>query len=223
MAQQRRRRLPVGGGEYSTHNKVRRTPHILMPFMAVMMVVVANNNILSSTVVVFAFSTIGLVPTTRTWIESPSQQHSFSCSRHRTSFTAGAAAAAISTRTNLALFSNRFPSDEEKDDNNDEEDDEYITTDSLGDWRNFRRNLSLQLENDHDDDVDDDDADGDFKDSEDNSNSTRQSNSRKKSLSVQSVSKDNEEVLRSQNKNLAEEYLNGVWAHQTSTVRYRCW
>jgi hypothetical protein len=36
---------------------------------------------------------------------------------------------------------------------------------------------------------------------------------------VRSVSKDNEEVLLSQNRQLAEEYRKGVWAHETSTVR----
>jgi hypothetical protein len=115
---------------------------------------------------------------------------------------------------------------DEEDDEDDEDDDEYIDTDSLGDWRNFRRSLALGIEDEEDsvDDVDNssisaatqvsikDDGDGERK-------FKRSNKSTRKSLSVKSVSKDNEEVLKSQNKDLADEYLNGVWAHETSTVR----
>ena len=84
--------------------------------------------------------------------------------------------------------------DEDDEDDDDEDDDDFIDTDSLGDWRTFRRNLAL--------------------DSSLESTET----SKPEATKTKSVSKENEELLKSQNKKLAEEYLTGVWAHETSTV-----
>jgi hypothetical protein len=71
-----------------------------------------------------------------------------------------------------------------------DDDDDYIDTDQLGDWRRFRLNLAQT-----------------------GSPSPTAQTMRK------SVSKENEEVLRSQCQSLAEEYETGVWAHETSRVR----
>jgi hypothetical protein len=200
---------------------------LVLPFFVALTCVAT----LSSTVVVRGFSTRDLVGT-RTDKEFSS--YSFTL-RQRKCYTLK------STRISFPLFSGRFLSYESSDSNDEEEEcDEYIDTDSLGDWRNFRRSLSLQLE-DHDDDDDDpihidddnnftnstttpmskEDIDFDHSNGELRSSTTRQYNSRRKNLSVKSVSKDNEEILRSQNKDLAEEYLTGVWAHETAMVRDR--
>lgn len=84
-------------------------------------------------------------------------------------------------------------------DEDEEDDDEYIDTDSLGDWRNFRRSLSML---------------------EDSSAVAAEEESSTKSLkaSTKTVSKENEDLLKSQNEELHEEYKSGVWAHETSTV-----
>jgi len=74
-----------------------------------------------------------------------------------------------------------------------DEDDDYIDTDALGDWRNFRYNLAMSTS---------DDSDG-------LSTAATTSNERKVT--------DNEKVLEIQNKKLAEEYASSIWAHQTST------
>ena len=76
----------------------------------------------------------------------------------------------------------------------DDDEDEYIDTRLLGDWRNFRRNLSM------------------------NPSSDGEPSSEKGKTERKVVSKENEELLRSQNEQLAEEYATGVWAHPTSTV-----
>jgi hypothetical protein len=91
-----------------------------------------------------------------------------------------------------ASFYDRF---EEEDDDDDDPDDDVIDPDSLGDWRAFRRNLAMSMNSD---------------DGEHEVGST---------VSVRtSVSKENEEVLSSQNEALAEEFIQGVWAHTVSTV-----
>jgi hypothetical protein len=104
------------------------------------------------------------------------------------------------------------------DDNEEDDDDEYIEIDSLGDWRNFRRSLTLGAE-DEEDSIDDSSTRVSLKDSNDGSvgKTSSQSKTRKKAT-IKSVSEDNEEVLRSQNEELAKEYMTGVWAHETSTV-----
>lgn len=84
-------------------------------------------------------------------------------------------------------FYNDFDDDEDEDD-----EDDLIDPDSLGDWRNFRRNLAQAMHEEED---------------------------AEEPASVRtSVSTENEEVLQSQSRELAEEYKNGVWAHEVSTV-----
>ncbi len=68
---------------------------------------------------------------------------------------------------------------------NDNDDEDYIDTDSLGDWRNFRKSLTLTAEK------------------------------------PRPVSKENEELLESQNQQLFQEYRTGAWAHEISTVRHK--
>ena len=75
----------------------------------------------------------------------------------------------------------------------DDEDDDYIDTAQLGDWRTFRMNLA------------------------ETGNPT---DKKPKNASRKSVSVENEEVLRSQSKSLADEYQQGIWAHETAMVGY---
>ena len=65
----------------------------------------------------------------------------------------------------------------------DDEEDDYIDTDSLGDWRNFRKSLTMTAEKPR-----------------------------------SAVSKENQELLATQNQQLFQEYQSGAWAHETSTV-----
>jgi hypothetical protein len=78
-------------------------------------------------------------------------------------------------------------------DNDDEEDDDYIDTEQLGDWRTFRMNLA-----------------------ETGSPTDKKSSDAPR----KSVSKENEALLRTQSKLLADEYEKGIWAHDTAKVRY---
>jgi hypothetical protein len=84
---------------------------------------------------------------------------------------------------------------EEEDDDEDE-----IDPDSLGDWRAFRRNLSFS-------------SDGDSTGSDSSEAAVSKKNK------ARAVSKENEELLKSQSSQLGQEYVSGVWAHETSTVR----
>lgn len=99
----------------------------------------------------------------------------------------------LSTRgRSYSLHSWQLYSSFYRDDEDDDEEDE-IDADSLGDWRDFRRNLAAGMS--------------------DNDSTITTSNKR--------GSAENEKVLRSQNEVLANEYKMGVWAHETSTVRCR--
>lgn len=80
----------------------------------------------------------------------------------------------------------------DNDDEVDDDDDDFIDTDSLGDWRDFRRNLAFDAE--------------------------ETSPQKSSKVKTKSVSKENEDLLLSQNKELGEEYISDVWAHETSTV-----
>lgn len=93
----------------------------------------------------------------------------------------------------------RYSVDDREDD--DEDDDDYIDTESLGDWRNFRRSLT-QLSTDQ----------------EEATEGESEGPRTKRSTTV-SVSKENEDLLLSQNEELHKEYKTGVWAHQVATVR----
>jgi hypothetical protein len=90
--------------------------------------------------------------------------------------------------------------DDDDEDDEDDDDDEVMDADSLGDWRTFRRNLASQTL------------------------STTGAASQLEEFGgvvpkTKSVSKANEELLQKQNEKLAKEYMSGVWAHETSTVR----
>jgi hypothetical protein len=96
----------------------------------------------------------------------------------------------------LKYSAGAFDDDGNDDDDDDEDDDDFIDDASLGDWRTFRANLASTL--------------GGEEESEELLSATRK---------TKSVSKENEKLLLSQNEQLATEYLTGVWAHETSTVR----
>ena len=92
---------------------------------------------------------------------------------------------------NAASFYDDF-FDEDEDDEDFEDDDDMIDPDSLGDWRDFRRNLAQSIPSDEEDE---------------------------ESFSAGATSSnENEEVLFSQNEDLAEEYRNNAWAHEVATV-----
>jgi len=93
------------------------------------------------------------------------------------------------------------------DDDDDDDDDDYIDTDSLGDWRNFRR--SLAMDETHDENDSDDNESAATKKKKDSTVTSLLENEREVT--------DNERVLEDQNPALAEEYGSGVWAHQVST------
>ena len=88
-------------------------------------------------------------------------------------------------------YGNDNSNNDGKNSNNEEE--EYIDTDGLGDWRAFRLNLA-------------------------ESGVASASTTRTKTV-PKSISKENEEILRSQSQELADEFSTGVWAHETFTVR----
>ena len=107
----------------------------------------------------------------------------------------------------------------------DDDDDDYIDEDSLGDWRSFRMNLANSVASGDSSiggvtsssiidgiDLSDDEAVSSTETTPTNNNDQVVSQKRPKS-----VSKQNEELLSAQNSALAQEYLNGVWAHDTSS------
>lgn len=101
-------------------------------------------------------------------------------------------------------FYDDFECDDDFDNDDDEEDDDHdddmIDPESLGDWRNFRRNLA---QSEAASSLDEDDNEDELR----------------KPVKT-SVSRENEDILTSQNEKLAEEYKNGVWAHEVATVRF---
>eukprot|EP01082_Thalassiosira_pseudonana_P014876 g13243.t1 g13243 contig8:240664-242395(+) len=126
-------------------------------------------------------------------------------------------------------------------DHNNDDDDEEIDPNSLGDWRQFRMNLANSGFSSPSSTSFDDDATsnssissvmsidginlGDDNTSFSSSRTTSSlekegegssSSSSMKTSRPKSVSKRNEELLRGQNVALAEEYLNGVWAHESA-------
>jgi len=107
-------------------------------------------------------------------------------------------------RQKYFLYGSSFEDDDEDDD--DEDDDEYIDTDSLGDWRNFRRSLAMGTN----------DEDGSTKSVIDDSSTAAATTTTTTKSNERDVT-ENEKILGKQNNELAEEYASGVWAHQTST------
>lgn len=120
---------------------------------------------------------------------------------HRNSFTV----LSISKDNYYDDFAGYGDNKEEDDDHDDDTDDDtdtdidtgdgYIDTDSLGDWRNFRRSLSNIETPDNEDNLI-------------NNIDYRDEISKKK----------NEETLKKHDTKLAEEYATDSWAHVTSTV-----
>jgi len=100
--------------------------------------------------------------------------------------------------TKAFLYGDAYDEDEDDDD-----DDDYIDTDSLGDWRNFRRSLTIDETNDISDDND--------------SEESKKDSPAASLLDNEREVTDNERVLEEQNQALAEEYASGVWAHQVPT------
>jgi hypothetical protein len=106
----------------------------------------------------------------------------------------------------------------------DDDDDDYIDEESLGDWRSFRMNLANSVASG--DSSSSSIIDGiDLSDESSVSSSlsttetttTTNNNNQDSPKRPKSVSKQNEELLTAQNSALAQEYLNGVWAHDTSS------
>lgn len=97
-----------------------------------------------------------------------------------------------SCRSESCLHYSLFPEEEEDDE---EDDDEFIDTDSLGDWRTFRRNLTFEEPEKQQQEKDEEAV---------------------KEKRPKSVSKENEQILLSQNEELAREYITGVWAHEVA-------
>jgi hypothetical protein len=103
-----------------------------------------------------------------------------------------------------------------------DDDDDYIDEESLGDWRSFRMNLAnsaaASTSTTSTSIIDGIDLSEDSSTSkittttdDDTTSSTTAAPERPKS-----VSKQNELLLSAQNSALAEEYINGVWAHESS-------
>ena len=153
-----------------------------------------------------------------TWGFAPTGRHCSNLETHQRRRTPnGISVAKFGTRRQSQLYSTFDDAEEEDDD-----EDEYIEIDSLGDWRNFRRSLTLGAEEEEESN-DESNTRVSLKNSNDDDDDKPPASSSKKTTkkaTIKSVSKDNEEVLRSQNKDLAKEYMTGVWAHETSTVSH---
>ena len=104
--------------------------------------------------------------------------------------------------SSLFASSSFYEESDSFDDEDDDDDDDLIDPDSLGDWRTFRRNLAAGI------------TSGITEAAEGQPETTTQK--------TVSVSKENEDLLKTQNEELAKEYLSGVWAHTTSTVSLWC-
>ena len=108
-----------------------------------------------------------------------------------------------------------------------DDDDDYIDEDSLGDWRSFRMNLANSVASGDSSSggvtsssiiIDGIDlSDDEFVSSQSTETTTTNNNDQDSPKRPKSVSKQNEELLEAQNSALAQEYLNGVWAHDTSS------
>ena len=143
---------------------------------------------------VYSLSTTdGFVPS---WVNKRASQPSFGLERQHCQRNQR-------RQPRVFLYGDSYDDEEEDDD-----DDDYIDTDSLGDWRNFRR--SLAMDETHDENDSDDNESAATKKKKDSTVTSLLENEREVT--------DNERVLEDQNPALAEEYGSGVWAHQVSTV-----
>lgn len=102
------------------------------------------------------------------------------------------------------------PGESENDDDSDDEDDDDEYLELEEDWRSFRSTLvNSGLSSETDGYID-----------EEESGEGAQTVEKQNGLErPKSVSKANEELLKTQNPNLAKEYLDGVWSHPIPTVR----
>lgn len=129
---------------------------------------------------------------------------------------------------------NEEHNDGDADDDDDDDDEEYIDEQSLGDWRSFRATLvgssssiisssvpedGLLLDDNEEqtsiinDINDDDNNNGNMKNDDASPSETTKDNTRP--TRPKSVSKENEDLLRSQSDILAEEYK-GIWCHEVT-------
>eukprot|EP00573_Skeletonema_grethae_P013512 CAMPEP_0201695040 /NCGR_PEP_ID=MMETSP0578-20130828/7108_1 /ASSEMBLY_ACC=CAM_ASM_000663 /TAXON_ID=267565 /ORGANISM="Skeletonema grethea, Strain CCMP 1804" /LENGTH=484 /DNA_ID=CAMNT_0048180815 /DNA_START=159 /DNA_END=1613 /DNA_ORIENTATION=+ len=104
---------------------------------------------------------------------------------------------------------------------NDEDEDDYIDEDSLGDWRSFRMNLANSAASSTSTSSSTIDGIDLLEESSKKTTTTTSedvpsSSSTRAESRPKSVSKQNELLLSAQNSALAEEYINGVWAHESS-------
>ncbi len=114
-----------------------------------------------------------------------------------------------------------------------DEDDDDIDPNALGDWRTFRMNLAnsgLSSSSESTSSIQEVDGINLIEEKgngiglaakEGSVESLDSTSLSSKPVRPKSVSKKNEQLLRGQNQALAEEYLNGVWAHESSIVRAR--
>ncbi len=101
---------------------------------------------------------------------------------------------AVTKTLSKRTFSTIVYSNRKNEDEDDEDDeDDMIDVESLGNWRDFRRSLGQSFSS---------------------------SSSVSEKLPSLSVSTENEALLATQNEELALEYRSGVWAHETSVVRF---
>lgn len=120
-----------------------------------------------------------------------------------------------SQRTTFCLMSPSDEDDDGDDGNDDDDEDDDIDPNSLGDWRAFRMNLA------NSDGLSSSSVEGILEETEtstasasyDSSTASNRPKSRPKS-----VSKQNEQLLNAQNAALADEYLNGAWAHESAVA-----
>ena len=103
----------------------------------------------------------------------------------------------------------------------DSDDDDYIDDADLGDWRSFRKTL---VDSDFTDEESSDKITDGFMGEDDldlgevSSSSEDAATNNAKEKRPKSVSKANEELLKTQSKSLAKEYVEGIWAHVSSFV-----
>ena len=133
----------------------------------------------------------------------------FSPSARRISASDSLIAIASVPRHSFALsgaFYNDFNQGQDDDDSDDEDDDE-IDPDSLGDWRLFRKNLASAA----------------MSSSSTSSSEQLGANVMNPTTSTtqrpRSVSKPNEEILKTQSEALYDEYVREAWAHTIARVR----
>mmetsp|Transcript_10571 Transcript_10571/g.22811 ORF Transcript_10571/g.22811 Transcript_10571/m.22811 type:complete len:499 (+) Transcript_10571:1-1497(+) len=118
-----------------------------------------------------------------------------------------------------------FMSDGNEDEDDDDDDDDDIDPNALGDWRTFRMNLAnsgLSSSSESISSIQEVDGinlveeDDNVRSKAESLESWDSSSASSKRVRPKSVSKKNEQLLKGQNEALAEEYLNGVWAHESS-------